>query len=194
MLMQMMDIDCMVVHSSDLIHSWDLVNLDGDWYHVDCYYDSDGASYMSFNMNDEICMQSHEWNMEFFPAAEGVKYNYALSVCEELGDVYEIPSWLLSAIQERKAVISCTFKGGLTEQDEAAAAYIAEALVDRLMILDSTQDLSVSYNWITNENGDSVLCFYNSYYDYGIYVDVDDETAQKIDSSIDEAIDSFGLR
>ena len=37
--MQMMNIDCMVVHDSYLSHSWDLVKLDGKWYHTDIYAD-----------------------------------------------------------------------------------------------------------------------------------------------------------
>ena len=33
--MQMMDIDCMVVHNTEMYHTWNLVKLDGKWYHTD---------------------------------------------------------------------------------------------------------------------------------------------------------------
>ena len=42
--MQMLDIPCMVVHNTEKYHSWDLVQLDGDWYHVDIYSDKNGSS------------------------------------------------------------------------------------------------------------------------------------------------------
>ena len=35
--MQMMDIDCMVVHNTEMYHTWNLVKLDGKWYHTDVY-------------------------------------------------------------------------------------------------------------------------------------------------------------
>ena len=69
--MQMMDIECMVVHNSDLSHSWDLVKLDGHCYHTDIYSDEGTGNYMSFNVNDSIWSQRQEWNKDFFPAADG---------------------------------------------------------------------------------------------------------------------------
>ena len=54
--MQMMDIDCMVVHNS--YHSWNLVNLDGEWYHTDIYSDVDRGNYANFNMTDEMCSRA----------------------------------------------------------------------------------------------------------------------------------------
>ena len=73
--MQMLGIDCMVVHNS--YHSWNLVNLDGDWYHTDIYSDVGTGNYANFNMNDEMCSNGHEWDTSFFPAATGLKYCYA---------------------------------------------------------------------------------------------------------------------
>ena len=71
--MQMLGIDCMVVHDSHLSHSWDLVKLDGQWYHTDIYSDagSGEGNFSHFNLNDETMMSSQEWNTDFFPAADG---------------------------------------------------------------------------------------------------------------------------
>lgn len=49
--MQMMDIECKVVHTTDRIHSWDEVKLDGEWYHTDIYSDAGSPNYSHFNMN-----------------------------------------------------------------------------------------------------------------------------------------------
>ena len=37
--MQMLDIPCMVVHNTERYHSWNLVQIEGNWYHVDIYSD-----------------------------------------------------------------------------------------------------------------------------------------------------------
>ena len=88
--MQMMDIDCMVVHNS--YHSWNLVNLDGDWYHTDIYSDVGRGNYANFNMTDEMCSSGHNWDTNFFPAANGLTYCYAYRSAQELTDVYTLPS------------------------------------------------------------------------------------------------------
>ncbi|MBR6392332.1 MAG: transglutaminase domain-containing protein, partial [Eubacterium sp.] len=46
--MQMLKIECKVIHSSDLTHSWDLVKLDDGWYHTDCYMDNETNNYQNF--------------------------------------------------------------------------------------------------------------------------------------------------
>ena len=88
--MQMMDIDCMVVHNS--YHSWNLVNLDGDWYHTDIYSDVGRGNYANFNMTDEMCSSGHNCDTNFFPAANGLTYCYAYRSAQELTDVYTLPS------------------------------------------------------------------------------------------------------
>ena len=90
--MQMLGIDCMVVHDSHLSHSWDLVKLDGQWYHTDIYSDagSGEGNFSHFNLNDEM-MNSQEWNTDFFPAADGYEYNYAYVNRTQCKDVYTIP-------------------------------------------------------------------------------------------------------
>lgn len=88
--MQMMDIDCMVVHNS--YHSWNLVNLDGDWYHTDIYSDVGRGNYANFNMTDEMCSNGHNWDTNFFPAANGLTYCYAYRSAQELTDIYTLPA------------------------------------------------------------------------------------------------------
>ncbi len=184
MFMQMMDIECKVIHSSDLIHSWDLVKLDDGWYHVDCYMDSDVTNYRNFNMDDERCSQDHDWTREYFPEATGKKYNYILSSCVTLKNIYDIPQWLVDAIDERQSVISCVFKTEINEKNENAAQYMVEQLVGQL----ENDSYSVNYDWMLNDDGKYVLCFYIDYYDDEPSAEVDDETALKIDEKIAEVL------
>ena len=95
--MQMMDIDCMVVHNS--YHSWNLVNLDGEWYHTDIYSDVDRGNYANFNMTDEMCSKGHDWDTSFYPAAAGLTYCYAYQSAEDLSDVYQLPQLVRQALE-----------------------------------------------------------------------------------------------
>lgn len=188
MFMQMMDIECMVVHSSDLIHSWNLIKLDDDcWYHTDCYMDAGDANYMSFNMDDTACKQSHDWNTDFFPAANGSKYNYVLSVCEEIKNIYSVPEWVMKAIQEKKPVISCTFKEDITSENESLAAYMADELEERIGYADK---FYVSTRWIQNDEGKYVLCFYFDYED-SAGDSLNEKTKEKVDNKIEEVLEKY---
>ena len=181
--MQMLGIECKVIHSSDRVHSWNLVKLDDEWYHTDCYMDASATNYRNFNMNDERCSADHEWTREYFPAATGQKYNYVMSVCQQIKSIYNIPKWLLKAIDNRESVISCTFKQEINEDNERAAQYMVERLTYQL-----DGDYSIMYDWMLNDKGQYVLCFYIDYLDDEPEIDVDDETAAKIDETIAKAL------
>ena len=89
MFMQMLDLDCMVVHNS--YHSWNLVRLDDGWYHVDIYSDVESGDYANFNLTDEMALGGHEWDRGFFPAATGLAYCYAYQNASPLEDIYALP-------------------------------------------------------------------------------------------------------
>ncbi|MBE6835513.1 MAG: hypothetical protein E7515_04600 [Ruminococcaceae bacterium] len=184
MFMQMLDIECKVIHSSDLIHSWNLVKLDDGWYHTDCYMDNGMNTYHNFNMNDERCSQDHDWTREYFPEAKGKKYNYVFSVCETLDDIYSVPSWLVEAIDNGESLKSCTFKEEINSENENAAQYMVDQLVSQL-----DGDCAINYDWMLNEKSQYVLCFYIDYVnDENIPAELDDETAAEIDNAIAEAL------
>ena len=187
MFMQMLDIECKVVHSSDLTHTWDLVKLDDGWYHTDCYMDSESNNYQNFNMDDNRCSQGHDWTKEYFPAATGKKYNYILSICDKLDDIYSIPEWLTNAIIDKKTVISCTFKKEINEKNENKAQYMVEKLMDQLNMSD---EYSLGYDWMLNDKSEYVLCFYISFYNSG-ETKVDSKTKQKVDKAITKAMDEY---
>lgn len=184
MFMQMLDIECKVIHSSDLIHSWDLVHLDDGWYHTDCYMDSDLKNYRNFNMDDSRCSADHSWTKEYFPAATGKKYNYIFSVCEELESIYDIPKWLVGALDDGKTLISATIKTGIDSDNEKEAQYMVEQLTAQM-----TGDLLVEYDWMLNDEDQYVLCFYiDRYDDDEADEDIDPDAAEKIDAAIAEAL------
>ncbi len=190
MFMQMLDIQCMVVHSSTLGHSWDLVKLDdGCWYHTDCYMDSDSGNYRNFNMDDFACSQSgHEWNISFFPSASGKKYNYLMAVCKEIKDIYAIPKFVMEGIKNRAPAISCTFKNKIaTPEDEALAKYMVEQLDNTLS---GTDKYYSSSQWTTNESGEYVLCYFFTFNDEGTN-NLTDKQRDKIDDRINKVLNEY---
>ncbi|MBO4563514.1 MAG: transglutaminase domain-containing protein [Clostridia bacterium] len=182
--MQMMDIDCKVVHDLSLCHSWDLVKLDGDWYHVDCYFDSDIGSYRHFNMNDTLASYDHDWDRSFFPHASGNKYNMALINVSNVGNIYDIPQFVKDCLDEGKTCFSCTFDEGIAREDESTAAAITSAVYNIVSMMGDGKE--VQYEWIRNDAVEYVLCWYTYSYNSGT-VDLPDETIEKINEALSEA-------
>lgn len=190
MFMQMLDIECKVVHSTTLGHSWDLVKLDdGCWYHTDCYMDSEYGNYRNFNMDDFACTQSgHEWNTGFFPAANGKKYNYLMTICQEIKDIYAIPKFVMEGIKNRAPAVSCTFKNKIsTPEEEALAKYMVEQLDGTLS---NTDKYYSSSQWTTNENGEYVLCYFFSFNDNATS-NLTEKQKNKIDNRISDVLTQY---
>ncbi|MGN0438398.1 MAG: transglutaminase domain-containing protein [Lachnospiraceae bacterium] len=63
-------------------HAWNLVKLDGEWYHLDSTWDDptpnqDGVViHPYFNVTQETLLENHKWNQSDYPKAEAVAYNY----------------------------------------------------------------------------------------------------------------------
>lgn len=64
-------------------HAWNIVNLDGEYYHLDSTWDdpvtSDGSNklvHSYFNVTDEQISRDHRWIREDYPAANGTTYSF----------------------------------------------------------------------------------------------------------------------
>lgn len=63
-------------------HAWNLVELDGNWYHMDATWDDplpdqgDNVLHPYFNVTNDIMKKNHEWIAEDYPAASHMEYNY----------------------------------------------------------------------------------------------------------------------
>lgn len=187
--MQMLGIECMVIHSSDLIHSWDLVKLDDEWYHVDCYSDSD-MLYGNFNMDDEAAEENHDWNHEFFPAATGTRYSYAAQNAVEIKNIYAIPKWVKHMLDKDERVGACTFKEKITPETEAEAAAMVRILVDAIQSIEKySEDYYFEPTWSKNADDEYVLMFRIGYYGDEEDDKISDELREKIQQRI---TDVFG--
>ena len=186
MFMQMLGIECKIVHSSDLTHSWDLVKLEDDWYHTDCYSDNGGMLYANFNMDDTMCSVNHIWTKENYPAAEGTKYNYVLKCAEKMKSIYDMPEYVAKQIMKNKELISCSFES-LNQNQQRAASYLADSLSSSF----SGEERSVSVSW-TKDADNNFIAVINVVY-YTESTELDDKTIEKVDNLIAEIAAKYGF-
>lgn len=192
--MQMLGIDCMVVHDSHLSHSWDLVKLDGQWYHTDIYSDagSGEGNFSHFNLNDEM-MNSQEWNTDFFPAADGYEYNYAYVNRTQCKDIYTIPEQVRAAINEQQGVVSFDFGDEISVDIYNIADTIMNQ-IENAVVFGGDYGIGLSWSWL-DADGDNIFCVYISYEkseDPDVAPGVADETQQKIDDAVNKAFGDMG--
>ena len=188
--MQMLDIDCMVVHDSYLSHTWDLVKLDGEWYHTDIYSDADSkGNFSHFNLDDNSMMNMQEWNTDFFPAAEGYKYNYAYINRVECKDIYSIPEQVRTAIDAKNSVVSLDMGKDMSDDAFTVIELIMEQIQNA--VAGDSRIMNLYWSWLNTEDGDNIFTVYISYYsdddNNGEDPDInglDDETQQKINDAV----------
>lgn len=193
--MQMLGIDCMVVHDSHLSHSWDIVKLDGQWYHTDIYSDagSGEGNFSHFNLNDETMMSSQEWNTDFFPAADGYEYNYAYVNRTQCKDIYTIPEQVRAAINEQQGVVSFDFGDEISVDIYNIADTIMNQ-IENAVVFGGDYGIGLSWSWL-DADGDNIFCVYISYEkseDPDVAPGVADETQQKIDDAVNKAFGDMG--
>lgn len=65
-------------------HAWNLVKLEGKWYHLDSTWDDPAPDqegvvvHPYFNVTDDILLENHKWEAEDYPKAEDMTENYYL--------------------------------------------------------------------------------------------------------------------
>ena len=188
MFMQMLDIECKVVHNTEEYHSWNEVKLDNEWYFVDCYSDAGNKSYANFNMNDETCLNGHQWDREYFPAAVGTKYNYAVLNAEKCEDIYKIPKMLRKALE--KGCKSLFLNIGKDDDDKKAI--VLNAMYQQTMNRVSEFG-DVTFSMMEADNGDKILTITSTAYGAGGEENngLSDEEQEKLDKAMEKAFDGF---
>lgn len=67
-------------------HAWNLVKIDGEYYHLDATWDDpvpdagDKVRYTYFNLSDEEISKDHEWNRKNYPISVSDKFQYLQSM------------------------------------------------------------------------------------------------------------------
>jgi transglutaminase/protease-like cytokinesis protein 3 len=84
--MQLLNIESKIVVGSSLedgiSHGWNIVSLDGEWYHVDTTWDDPvpdrkgEVQYNYFLKPDEVMEKDHAWKKNGYPVSDSEKYLY----------------------------------------------------------------------------------------------------------------------
>lgn len=179
--MDMLDIDCKIIHSTEEgEHAWDLVKLDGEWYHCDVTFDGGGngkPAYSYFNVPDSVKDDgSYPWDHEEIPAADGTKYCYLAEHAEELADIYDIPEYVKNQLNDGNRRIAFVLKDAKNYNGDVAN-YIANALND------GTMDL---FPGTTMQIGDKTIYTFEAYLpDDGMNGNIDQKIMDKLQEIID---------
>lgn len=166
MFMQMLGIDCHIVHND--YHSWDLVKLDdGKWYHVDVYTDVGGKSeFQNFNMTDATAKTSHDWDAAALPAADGVKYTYAVQNNQQVKDLTSVIARVKKEI-DKKAADRKSLYFSFEKRYKADDLGKADAVINGLNAAlqnSGLSELNISGAWYNGEDDSYILGVFISDY------------------------------
>ena len=182
--LDILGIENQIIHSTEEgEHAWNLVKLDGDWYHCDVTFDGSvngTPNYSYFNVPDSVKDDgNYPWDHEAIPAADGTKYCYIANNAKEVKNVYALPKYLQEQIDSGAGQIYFTMKD--TEDfTTAALSYILSAF--------SMEGKDV-YNGGTLVIGDKTL--YSVSVDQ--YVDMDGQLDPDVQEKLQKAMDKLGL-
>ena len=94
-MMELLDIPCYYVvgkadGESDLGHAWNMVQLDGEWYHIDATWNDLGKRtkgheirYRYFLRSDDFMKRDHQWNFDHYPMCKSERF-------EALSNLYDV--------------------------------------------------------------------------------------------------------
>lgn len=154
--MGLLGIECKIIHSTDNgEHAWDLVKIEGDWYHVDVTFDggTNGTpAYSCFNVPDSLKNDgSWPYDTNEFPEATATKYCYIYNNCDTIESIYDIPAVINEAIETGKSHVFFTMSDD-TDWNYASFEFIGESM--------STENSMISFDDFI-EVGDKVIYGYS---------------------------------
>ena len=154
--MQMLGIECKVVHNTEAYHSWDLVKLDGEWYHTDVYSDVGTTTHACFNENDQMRLAQQTWDQSYFPAATGLKYCYNYQNADSVSDIYAIPAKIKSAMDEGKSTLTLRVEN-LGSVNSVVFSRLMEDISNAVYSQSSDGNVSFGYEWCVPTLGTGLL-------------------------------------
>jgi hypothetical protein len=115
LIMDRLNIECMIItgESKNQNHAWNIINIDGDYYHIDVTWDDPVIengdqilTYNYFNITDEEISKDHYWNTSKYPACTAVKYNYFYYNDLVVDNYQDFYTHIKAALQDRAEEIS----------------------------------------------------------------------------------------
>ena len=177
-------IENQIIHSTEEgEHAWNLVKLDGDWYHCDATFDGGNngmPAYTYFNVPDSVKDDgSYPWDHDVIPAADGTKYCYIANNAEEVKNVYALPKYMQEQLDKGASLICFTMKD-TKDFTTAALNYVISGFA---------MEGKEIYAGPTMVIGDKTL--YSVTVDQ--YIDMQGELDPKVQEKLQKAMDKLGL-
>lgn len=101
----------MVVGAADGVsHAWNIVKIDGEWYHVDVTWDDplpdiqERTMHVYLNVNDEVMAKTHVWRKEAYPVCTAMEYNYYEQEGAAFDNYSEFKLYVLQKMRETDCV------------------------------------------------------------------------------------------
>lgn len=162
LLLERAGVQCILVEGSkigdagqrpaDVDHAWNIVKLDGEYYHLDATWDDVSEErdsielvYNHFNLNDEEMQKTHVWNISKYPPCTGTKYNYFVYNKLIANNKAEALSIMVKAVssREKKLLLKIT--------DYKNAEYNIEGLIKKAAEK-SRLNQGISAKWIIDDS------------------------------------------
>lgn len=86
-------------------HAWNIVNIEGNWYHVDTTWDDPipdmGAEsiHVYLNVSDAVMEKTHTWNRNAYPECDSLEYNYYEQEGRAFGSFNDFKSYVLETMK-----------------------------------------------------------------------------------------------
>lgn len=127
LLMDIAGIECNIVIGTvgeeETLHAWNMVKLDGDWYHVDVTFDDPYPEtaeivYLYLNVTDDILSKDHSWDKSETPEANSDEYEYIKRSGNECTSIGELKVLLDQCDREGSGYVSFVWTGeGMISDD-----------------------------------------------------------------------------
>lgn len=98
-------------------HSWNIVKVDGKYYHVDPTFDDpvsdsgkDILTYYYFNLSDSELSKKHRWNVSDYPVCSSMESNYYYKNGLVVSGIAEFEDAIMDALAQRETKIELKVK------------------------------------------------------------------------------------
>ncbi|MGE5677116.1 MAG: transglutaminase domain-containing protein [Pseudomonadota bacterium] len=162
LLMDKAGVECLLVEGSstdasgqgtaNLDHAWNIVSLDGEYYHIDTTWDdvaedrdSEDLVYHYLNLDDEDMLKTHQWDMENYPECLGTKYNYYRYNRLYARNLTEAQTMMTKALSARKEKLM------VRVADYDSSAYDVEGMIRKAAEKSGIRQ-GISASWIINDS------------------------------------------
>lgn len=135
-------------------HGWNMVKLDGEWYHVDVTWDDpidgDGTiSHKYFNVTDADMALDHIWEAGNYPEAKGTQYAYyVMSGMAQIHSQEELDAYILEKVNNQaeklEFVLYCDADVNQSLQKPGVGMNVSYNILKKTEF--SVYDITISYN------------------------------------------------